>query len=80
MTAVMPIEDNIEYIRSQMKMFEDILSREEEKQRSLERALANADREIAELFWRIRTIRSDLVAPGSSPSAAAIEERVRAEN
>ena len=29
LTAVMPIADNIEYIRSQLRMFEDILAREE---------------------------------------------------
>lgn len=35
--AVMPIGDNIEYIRSQLKMFVDILERETAEQRRLER-------------------------------------------
>jgi len=80
LTAVMPIEDNIEYIKSQLRMFEDILAREEEEWRSLEHEIANMDRELADSYSRIRTLRSDLVSPGSNPSAAAVEERLRTEN
>ena len=80
LTAVMPIGDNIEYIRSQLRMFEDVLAREEEEWRSLEHEIANTDRELTNLYSRIRTLRSDLVSPGSNPSAAAVEERVRTEN
>lgn len=79
LTAVMPIEDNIEYIRSQMKMFEDILGREREEMSKLEIRAAQSDRELNELYSRIRTVRADLVAPTGNPSAVAIEERVRAE-
>lgn len=79
LTAVMPIEDNIEYLRSQLRMFQDILAREEEELRTLEQEGAGKDRELAELYSRIRTLRSDLVSPAGNPSAVAIEERVRAE-
>lgn len=79
LTAVMPIEDNIEYIRSQMKMFEEILSREREEMSKVEIRAAQSDRELNELYSRIRTVRADLVAPAGNPSAVAIEERVRAE-
>lgn len=79
LTAVMPIEDNIEYIRSQRKMFEDILEREQEEHRKLTSRAAQADRELGELYSRIRSVRSDLVAPAGNPSAVAIEGRVRAE-
>ena len=79
LTAVMPIEDNIEYIRSQLRMFEDILGREQDELRRLEVRRAEADRELNELYSRIRTIRANLVAPTGNPSAVAIEERVRAE-
>ena len=75
----MPIEDNIEYLRSQLKMFQDILKREQEEQIKLEVRAAQVDRELHELYSRIRTIRADLVAPAGNPSAVAIEERVRAE-
>jgi hypothetical protein len=79
LTAVMPIEDNIEYIRSQMKMFEDILGREREEMSKVEIRATQSDRELKELYSRIRTVRTDLVAPTGNPSAVAIEERVRAE-
>ena len=79
LTAVMPIEDNIEYIRSQMKMFEDILKREQEEISKIEIRTSQADRDLNELYSRIRTVRADLVAPTGNPSAVAIEERVRIE-
>lgn len=79
LTAVMPIEDNIEYIRSQMKMFEDILQREQEELSKIEIRTAQSDRDLNDLYSRIRTVRADLVAPTGNPSAVAIEERLRAE-
>lgn len=79
LTAVMPIEDNIEYIRSQMKMFENILKREQEEMSKIEIRAAQVDRDLNELYGRIRTVRADLTAPAGNPSAVAIEERVRAE-
>jgi hypothetical protein len=75
----MPIEHNIEYLRSQLRMFEDILAREEEAMRSLDLAVTSYDRKLTELYAQTRTVRADLMSPSSSPSAAAIEERVRAE-
>lgn len=77
--AVMPIGDNIEYVRSQLKMFEDILRREQVEQRRLEDLSAVASAEINQLYTRVRTIRNDLLGPSSAPSAAAVEERVRIE-
>ncbi|WP_258766885.1 hypothetical protein [Bradyrhizobium arachidis] len=78
-SAVMPIADNIEYIRSQKKMFEDILKREEVEGVARNNHLTAKSRELAEHYAQIRLLRAELVAPGSNPSAAAIEERVRAE-
>ena len=77
--AVMPIADNIEYIRSQLKMFEDILVREQAEQRKLEEATTINTGEINALYGRIRTVRSDLTGPTSALSASAVEERVRTE-
>jgi hypothetical protein len=77
--AVMPIDDNIEYIRSQLRMFADILAREQGDQRRLEELEAAVGRKIADLYAQIRTVRADLQGPSGAPSAAAIEERVRAE-
>lgn len=78
--SVMPIEDNIEYLRSQTRMFEDIFRREQEDYRRLDARASQADRDLYEIYAQIRTIRTDLISPSSSPSAVAIEERVRAES
>lgn len=77
--AVMPISENIEYIRSQKKMFEDILARELKEDSNRSEELSAIDSEISQLRSQIRTLRAELIAPGSNPSAAAIEERIVAE-
>lgn len=79
LSAVMPIADNIEYIRSQKKMFEDILMREEAEDAARGNQLSAINKELADHYSQIRLLRSELVAPGSNPSAAAIEERIRTE-
>ena len=79
LTAVMPIEDNIAYLRSQLAMFRDILAREEETLTSLAQTISLADRELADLYAQIRTLRTDLISPNTSPSAVVVEERVRLE-
>ncbi len=79
LTAVMPIADNIEYIRSQMKMFQDILARERDEISKMEARAMKTTRELRELYSRMRTVRADLVAPNGNPSAAAIEQRLRTE-
>ncbi len=79
LSSVMPIEENIEYLKSQLRMFEEILDRELKDQKRLELAAFQTDRELSELYARIRTVRADLVSPDGNPSAVAIEERVRSE-
>jgi hypothetical protein len=79
LSSVMPIADNIEYIRSQKKMFEDILGREVAEDTDRSNHLAVVNKELSDRYSLIRLLRSELVAPGSNPSAAMIEERIRAE-
>lgn len=79
LSAVMPVSDNIEYIRSQKKMFEDILAREKLEENERRDHLSAIGRTLADYYAQIRLLRSELVAPGANPSAAVIEERVRAE-
>jgi hypothetical protein len=78
LSVVMPIADNIEYIRSQKKMFEDIFAREEGESAARSNHLAAINKELADHYAQIRLLRAELVAPGSNPSAAVIEERIRA--
>jgi AAA domain len=77
--TVMPIEDNIEYLRSQIKMFEGILEREKAELQKLMIRSEDARQSLMNLYSRIRTVRSDLVSSTGTPSAAAVEERVRIE-
>ncbi|NKK76743.1 hypothetical protein [Rhizobium leguminosarum] len=79
LSAVMPISDNIEYIRSQKKMFEDILAREQAEENERSDQLSAIGRRLLDYYAQIRLLRSELVAPGANPSAAIIEERIRAE-
>jgi hypothetical protein len=79
LSAVMPISDNIEYIRSQKKMFEDILAREQAEENERRDQLSAIGRRLVDYYAQIRLLRSELVAPGANPSAAIIEERIRAE-
>lgn len=79
LSAVMPVSDNIEYIRSQKKMFEDILAREKTEESERRDQLSAVSRQLLDFYAQIRLLRSELVAPGSNPSAAVIEERIRAE-
>lgn len=79
LSVVMPISDNIEYIRSQKKMFEDILTKEIAEENERRDQLAAISRRLVDYYAQIRLLRSELVAPGANPSAAVIEERIRAE-
>lgn len=60
-------------------MFEDILSREAIEDTERADQLAAINRKLADNYAQIRSFRSELIAPGSNPSAAVIEERIRAE-
>ncbi len=79
LSTVMPISDNIEYIRSQKKMFENILAREKAEANERSDQLSALSRKLGGYYAQIRLLRSELVAPGSNPSAVEIEQRIRAE-
>ena len=77
--AVMPVEDNIEYIKSQRAIFQRLNAQVEAAISSLDRRLAAATVEVNETNSRLRALRADLIAPSHSPSTAMLEERLRAE-
>ena len=72
----MPIEDNIAYIKSELNMFEGILDREKQEAKEREGRLAQVMRDLNEAYYKIRTLRADLVAPGGSASASVIQEKL----
>lgn len=77
--TIMPISDNIEYIRSQKKMFESILAREQAEDDERSNQLSKINRQLLNYYAQIRLLRSELIAPGGNPSASIIEKRIRAE-
>jgi hypothetical protein len=78
--SVMPVEDNIEYIRSQRTIFQRLSAQVDAAILNLDRRLSSATTEVNETNARLRALRADLVAPSHSPSTAAIEERLRNES
>lgn len=78
--AVMPVEDNIEYIKSQRAIFQRLDAQLQVSIGNIERQMAVGTIEFNETNRRLRALRDDLVAPSHSPSTAALEERLRAES
>jgi hypothetical protein len=77
--AVMPIEDNIAYIKSQRAIFQRLNAQVAASIASLDHRLAAATAEVNETNSRLRALRADLISPSHSPSTATLEERLRAE-
>jgi hypothetical protein len=77
---VMPIADNIEYIKSQRGIFLRLRARAQSTITALERQLAAATAEVNEASARVRALRSDLLAPSHVPSITELEERLRLES
>lgn len=77
--AVMPVEDNIEYIKSQRSIFQRLSAQIEAAIATVDRRLAAATTEVNETNSRLRALRADLISPSHSPSTATLEERLRAE-
>jgi hypothetical protein len=78
--AVMPVEDNIEYIKSQRAIFQRLDAQLAVSIANIERQMAAGTIDFNETNGRLRALRADLVAPSHSPSTAALEERLRAES
>jgi hypothetical protein len=77
--AIMPVEQNIEYIRAQRGIFQRLSAQADAAIVELDRQFVAATAEVNEASSRLRTLRNDLVAASDSPSIAALEERIRTE-
>lgn len=77
--AIMPVEQNIEYIRAQRGIFQRLSSQADVAIEELDRQLAAATNEVNESSSRLRALKNDLVTASGTPSIAALEERIRAE-
>lgn len=79
-TSVMPVEENVEYIRSQIKMFQSVLAREEASVAIIDVERRHRDKELSDAQFEVRIAKSDLLSPRGNPSAAVILDRVRSES
>jgi hypothetical protein len=77
--AVMSIEDNIEFLAAQRVTFKRLLVRSAAVIRELDLELASSGEILREKSARLRTVKSDLIAPSHAASASFIEERLRIE-
>jgi hypothetical protein len=77
--AIMPVEQNIEYIRAQRGIFQRLSKQADAAIEELERQLIAATFEVNESSGHLRALKNDLVTASGTPSIAALEERIRAE-
>ena len=77
--SVMSLEDNIEYLSAQRKVFKRLADRSVAMIRELDLELVSTGEEVRSKSARLRALKSDLIAPSHAASAAFIEERLRLE-
>ncbi|MBY0284993.1 MAG: AAA family ATPase [Sphingomonas sp.] len=77
--SVMSIEDNIEYLSAQRKVFKRLVDRSVAMIRGLDLELVSTGEDVRRKSARLRALKSDLIAPSHAASAAFIEERLRVE-
>ncbi|WP_058634564.1 AAA family ATPase [Aureimonas ureilytica] len=77
--SVMSIEDNIEYLSAQRKVFKRLADRSVAIIRELDLELISTGEDVRNKSARLRALKSDLIAPSHAASAAFIEERLRLE-
>lgn len=77
---VMPVEDNIEYIKSQRQLFQRLLAQTVASIEDYDRQLLATAERLSASSARLRALKADLVAPANAPSLASVQERVRREN
>jgi hypothetical protein len=77
--SVMSLEDNIEYLNAQRKVFKRLEDRSVVVIRELDLEIVATGEEVRSKSARLRALKSDLIAPSHAASAAFIEERLRME-
>ena len=74
--TIMTIDENIEYIRNQVRTFEGMRGRISGSIRSRHRKLSAIENRGAAIRAEIRTLKRTLISDGRIPSIAAIRERI----
>lgn len=77
--SVMPVEDNIEYIKAQKAIFNQVSDQSAVSIQECEKRLAALTEDVNARGFRLRALRADLTAPANAASISAIEQRLRLE-
>lgn len=76
-TSAMGLEENVVFIKSQLKLYEALLANAEVDLRSAVTLMKSLREEIEAVRSSIRAVKADLVRPGSTLSRADLERAVR---
>lgn len=78
-SKVMPVEDNIKYIKAQLSIFQHLKEQSEKAIEEIDQRFYAATAEVNDMSAAIRALKADLIAPSNSQSVAILEERIRLE-
>lgn len=76
----MALDENIAFVKSQLELYRSALGASAERLQEIAGRFRGVERNLQEKQQELRTLRQELMRPGSAPSRAAIENMVRQQN
>lgn len=76
----MALDENIAFVKSQLELYRSALGASAERLQEIAGRFRGVERNLQEKQQELRTLRQELMRPGSAPSRAAIENLVRQQN
>ncbi|MEQ1541180.1 MAG: hypothetical protein ABL926_02900 [Novosphingobium sp.] len=76
----MALDENIAFVKSQLELYRSALGASAERLQEIAGRFRGVERNLQEKQQELRTLRQELMRPGSAPSRAVIENLVRQQN
>ena len=76
----MALDENIAFVKSQLELYRSGLGASSERLQEIAGRYRGVERNLHDKQQELRTLRQELLRPGSSPSRAVIEDLVRQQN
>ncbi len=76
----MALEENISFVKSQLELYRSGLGASKERLQEIAGRFRGVDRSLQDKQQELRSLRQELLRPGTSPSRTAIENLVRQQN
>ncbi|GAB7550961.1 hypothetical protein NRB_04570 [Novosphingobium sp. 11B] len=76
----MALEENIAFVKSQLELYRSALGASGQRLEEIAGRFRGVDRNLQDKQQELRSLRQELLRPGTSPSRAAIENLVRQQN